>query len=159
MINLGKYMTESTRNKTKRKLINHIKIIQPKFQQAIFFNNFDDGVYFNDIMQRIKKPVSAAFKHIPMIWVLRLKHQFNYGTVGYIQILTTDELDLDKLDKILNKYTYENQVNTKQRPFSFEKYTETLSQQELANLAAYLGSERSPRRYAITNKPKPVKDA
>ncbi|HDY7662442.1 TPA: hypothetical protein RQJ99_004447, partial [Vibrio vulnificus] len=63
-------MTESTRNKTKRKLINHIKIIQPKFQQAIFFNNFDDGVYFNDIMQRIKKPVSAAFKHIPMIWVL-----------------------------------------------------------------------------------------
>ncbi|HDY7960862.1 TPA: hypothetical protein RQK63_004433 [Vibrio vulnificus] len=152
-------MTESTHDKTKRKLINHIKIIQPKFQLAIFFNNFDDGIYFNNIMQRIKKPVSAAFKHIPMIWVLRLKHQFNYGTVGYIQILTTDELDLDILDNILSKYTYENQVNTKQRPFDFEQYTETVSKQKLANLAAYLGSERSPRRYAITNKPKPVKDA
>ena len=152
-------MTESTHNRTKRKQINHIKSIQPKYQVAIFFNDFDDGVYFNDIMQQIKKPVSAAFKHIPMIWVLRLKKRFNYGTVGYIQILTTDELDLDKLDNILNKYTYENQVNTKQRPFSYEKYTDTVAEQKLANLAAYLGSERSPRRYAITNKPKPVKDA
>ncbi|HAS8250615.1 TPA: hypothetical protein I7673_22365 [Vibrio vulnificus] len=159
MINLGKYMTESTHNKTKRKLINHIKSIQPKYQVAIFFNDFDDGLYFNDIMQKVKKPVSASFKHIPMIWVLRLKHQFNYGTVGYIQILTTDELDLDKLDNILNKYTYENQVNTKQRPFSYEQYTDTVAKQKLANLAAYLGSETSPRRYAITNKPKPVKDA
>ncbi|MBF4366361.1 hypothetical protein EAY40_29840, partial [Vibrio anguillarum] len=99
-----------------------------------------------NIMQQIKKPVSASFKHIPMIWVLRLKHQFNYGTVGYIQILTTDELDLDKLDNILNKYTYENQINTKQRPFNYEQYTDTVAKQKLANLAAYLGSETSPRR-------------
>ncbi|TKF77161.1 hypothetical protein FCV65_24555 [Vibrio sp. F13] len=159
MINLGKYMTESTRNKTKRKLINHIKSIQPKYQVAIFFNDFDEGLHFNDIMQKIKKPVSAAFNHTTMIWVLRLKYQPNYGAVGYIQILTTSKLDLDKLDNILNKYTYENQVNTKQRPFSYEEYTDTVAKQKLANLTAYLGSETSPRRYAITNKPKPIKDA
>ncbi|MBF4344512.1 hypothetical protein EAY39_27935, partial [Vibrio anguillarum] len=114
---------------------NHIKSIQPKYQVAIFFNDFDEGLYFSNIMQQIKKPVSASFKHIPMIWVLRLKHQFNYGTVGYIQILTTDELDLDKLDNILNKYTYENQINTKQRPFNYEQYTDTVAKQKLANLA------------------------
>ncbi|MFB1095393.1 hypothetical protein ACEWH9_14650 [Vibrio diabolicus] len=152
-------MTESTSNKTKRKLINHIKSIQPKYQVAIFFNDFDEALYFNDIMQQIKKPVSAAFKHIPMIWVLRTKFQYNYGTVGYIQILTTDKLDLDILDNILSKYTYDNQVNTKQRPFDYEKYTDTVAKQKLANLAAYLNSERSPRRYAITNKPKLNKDA
>ncbi|HBN6868303.1 TPA: hypothetical protein L3301_003452, partial [Vibrio cholerae] len=108
---------------------------------------------------KIKKPVSAAFKSITMIWVLRLKHQFNYGVVGYIQILTTAELDLKLLNKVLAKYTCENQVRTVQRPFDREKYTDTVSKQRLANLAAYLGSKTSPRRYAITNKPQINKNA
>ncbi|TQQ47423.1 hypothetical protein, partial [Vibrio cholerae] len=109
------------------------------------------------LMQKIKKPVSAAFKSITMIWVLRLKNQFNYGVVGYIQILTTAELDLKLLNKVLAKYTCENQVRTVQRPFDREKYTDTVSKQKLANLAAYLSSETSPRRYAITNKPHKIK--
>ncbi|HGF7203388.1 TPA: hypothetical protein AB5D93_003381 [Vibrio cholerae] len=122
-------------------------------------NNFDEAFEFNDLMQKIKKPVSAAFKSITMIWVLRLKNQFNYGVVGYIQILTTAELDLKLLNKVLAKYTCENQVRTVQRPFDREKYTDTVSKQKLANLAAYLGSETSPRRYAITNKPQINKNA
>nr|MBF4349180.1 hypothetical protein [Vibrio anguillarum] len=72
-------------------------------------NNFDEAFEFNDLMQKIKKPVSAAFKSITMIWVLRLKHQPNYGVVGYIQILTSAELDLKLLNKVLAKYTCENQ--------------------------------------------------
>ncbi|EHH1182843.1 hypothetical protein WB894_004260 [Vibrio vulnificus] len=152
-------MTESTLDKTKRKLINHIKNIQPTHQTAIFFNNFDDAIEFNNLVQIIKKPVSAAFKHITMIWVLRLKYQFNYGTVGYIQILTNAELDLKLLNKVLAKYTYDNQINTKQRPFSYEKYTDTVAKQKLTNLTAYLGSQTSPRRYAITNKPRMNKNA
>ncbi|MGL1053718.1 hypothetical protein ACSTD8_21475 [Vibrio vulnificus] len=144
-------MTESARNKTKRKLINNIKDIKPTHQTAIFYNNFDEAIEFNDLMQKIKKPVSAAFKSITMIWVLRLKNQFRYGTVGYIQILTSAELDLKLLNKVLAKYTCENQIRTKQRPFSYEKYTDTVAKQKLANLTAYLGSETSPRRYAITN--------
>ncbi|MBE4594585.1 hypothetical protein BOO24_19830 [Vibrio navarrensis] len=152
-------MTESSQDKTKRKLINHIKTIKPTHQTAIFFNDFDDAFQFNNLMQEIKKPVSAAFKSITMIWVLRLKNQFRYGTVGYIQILTSAELDLKLLNKVLAKYTCENQIRTKQRPFDREKYTDTVSEQRLANLAAYLGSETSPRRYAITNKPKINKTA
>lgn len=66
-------MTESSQDKTKRKLINHIKTIKPTHQTAIFFNDFDDAFQFNNLMQEIKKPVSAAFKSITMIWVLRLK--------------------------------------------------------------------------------------
>ncbi|MGL0931650.1 hypothetical protein ACSTDZ_21855 [Vibrio vulnificus] len=152
-------MTESARNKTKRKLINNIKDIKPTHQTAIFFNDFDDAFQFNNLMQEIKKPVSAAFKSITMIWVLRLKNQFRYGTVGYIQILTSAELDLKLLNKVLAKYTCENQIRTKQRPFSYEKYTDTVAKQKLANLTAYLGSETSPRRYAITNKPQINKTA
>ncbi|RZQ94970.1 hypothetical protein [Vibrio vulnificus] len=147
-------MTESSQDKTKRKLINHIKIIKPTHQTAIFFNNFDNAIEFNNLMQEIKKPVSAAFKSITMIWVLRLKNQFRYGTVGYIQILTSAELDLNLLSKVLSRYTYDSQVRVAQRPFDREKYTDTVSKQRLANLAAYLGSETSPRRYAITNKPR-----
>ncbi|EGR1126232.1 hypothetical protein EFU41_18215 [Vibrio cholerae] len=152
-------MTESAHNKTKRKLINNIKDIKPTHQTAIFYNNFDEAIEFNDLMQKIKKPVSAAFKSITMIWVLRLKHQFKYGVVGYIQILTSAELDLKLLNKVLAKYTRENQVRTVQRPFDREKYTDTVSKQKLANLAAYLSSETSPRRYAITNKPQINKNA
>ncbi|HGE6097210.1 TPA: hypothetical protein ACGG75_003598 [Vibrio cholerae] len=152
-------MTESSQDKTKRKLINHIKTIKPTHQTAIFYNNFDEAIEFNDLMQKIKKPVSAAFKSITMIWVLRTKLQYNYGAVGYIQILTSAELDLKLLNKVLAKYTYENQIKIKQRPFDREKYTDTVSRQKLANLAAYLGSETSPRRYAITNKPKINKTA
>ncbi|MEA5245058.1 hypothetical protein [Vibrio parahaemolyticus] len=152
-------MTESAHNKTKRKLINNIKDIKPTHQIAIFYNNFDEAIEFNDLMQKIKKPVSAAFKSITMIWVLRLKHQFKYGVVGYIQILTSAELDLKLLNKVLAKYTCENQITTKQRPFDREKYTDTVSKQKLANLAAYLSSETSPRRYAITNKPQINKTA
>ncbi|NOE61258.1 hypothetical protein GU261_14145, partial [Vibrio cholerae] len=55
--------------------------------------------------------------------------------------------------------TCENQITTKQRPFDREKYTDTVSKQRLANLAAYLGSKTSPRRYAITNKPQINKNA
>ncbi len=65
-------MTESAHNKTKRKLINNIKDIKPTHQTAIFYNNFDEAIEFNDLMQKIKKPVSAAFKSINMIWMLRL---------------------------------------------------------------------------------------
>ncbi|HGS4803280.1 TPA: hypothetical protein ACMDSD_003641, partial [Vibrio cholerae] len=39
-------MTESSQDKTKRKLINHIKTIKPTHQTAIFFNNFDDAFLF-----------------------------------------------------------------------------------------------------------------
>ncbi|EHK9068880.1 hypothetical protein ACVOUJ_004190 [Vibrio vulnificus] len=147
-------MTESSQDKTKRKLINHIKTIKPTHQTAIFFNDFDDAFQFNNLMQEIKKPVSAAFKSITMIWVLRTKLQYNYGAVGYIQILTSAELDLNLLSKVLSRYTYDSQVRVVQRPFDREKYTDTVSKQRLANLAAYLGSETSPRRYAITNKPR-----
>ncbi|ENM3782600.1 hypothetical protein QMW93_003671, partial [Vibrio cholerae] len=115
----------------------------------------DEAFEFNDLMKKIKKPVSAAFKSITMIWMLRLKHQPNYGVVGYIQILTTAELDLKLLNKVLAKYTCENQIRTKQRPFDREKYTDTVSKQRLA----YLGSKTSPRRYAITNKPQINKNA
>ncbi|PAR29108.1 hypothetical protein [Vibrio metoecus] len=147
-------MTESSQDKTKRKLINHIKTIKPTHQTAIFFNDFDNAIEFNNLMQEIKKPVSAAFKSITMIWVLRLKNQFRYGTVGYIQILTSAELDLNLLSKVLSRYTYDSQVRVAQRPFDREKYADTVSKQRLANLAAYLGSKTSPRRYAITNKPR-----
>ncbi|MVB48504.1 hypothetical protein D6V32_19100, partial [Vibrio cholerae] len=50
-------------------------------------------------------------------------------------------------------------LRTVQRPFDREKYTDTVSKQRLANLAAYLGSKTSPRRYAITNKPQINKNA
>ncbi|WP_407332919.1 hypothetical protein [Enterovibrio sp. 27052020O] len=152
-------MTESTNNKTKRKLINHIKTIQPTHQVAIFFNNFDEAIEFNVLMQKIKKPVSAAFEQITMIWVLRLKFQRRYGTVGYIQILTNAELDLKLLNKVLDRYTVEKQVRTVQREFDYNKYIDTVNKQKLTNLSNYLGSQRSPRRFAITNKPKSNKDA
>ncbi|EOW9107398.1 hypothetical protein ACN1S5_003499 [Vibrio cholerae] len=147
-------MTESSQNKTRRKLVNHIKTIKPTYQTAIFFNDFDNAIEFNNLMQEIKKPVSATFKSITMIWVLRTKFQYNYGAVGYIQILTSAELDLELLNKVLSRYTYNNQIRVAQRPFDREKYADTVSKQRLANLAAYLGSETSPRRYAITNKPR-----
>lgn len=43
-------MTESAHNKTKRKLINNIKDIKPTHQTAIFYNNFDEAIEFNDLM-------------------------------------------------------------------------------------------------------------
>lgn len=98
---------------------------------------------------KLKKPVSAAFKNITMIWILRTK----YGRVGFIQILATDEIDLDKLRSVLTRYTHENQLTVKQRPFDRETWVNTLSRQKLANLASYIGSETNPRRYAVTNKP------
>ncbi|MDD1796415.1 hypothetical protein LRP50_25190, partial [Enterovibrio sp. ZSDZ42] len=126
---------------------------------AIFFNNFDEAIEFNVLMQKIKKPVSAAYEQITMIWVLRLKFQRRYGTVGYIQILTNAELDLKLLNKVLDRYTVEKQVRTVQREFDYNKYIDTVNKQKLTNLSNYLGSQRSPRRFAITNKPKSSKDA
>lgn len=152
-------MTESSQDKTKRKLLTHIRTLRPTHQVAIFYNDFDDAIEFNDLMQKIKKPVSAAFEQITMIWVLRLKYQQRYGTVGYIQILTTAELDLKLLNKVLARYTFEDQIRTVQREFDYNKYVDTLNKQKLTNLSHYLGSQRSPRRFAITNRPKPNKGA
>lgn len=152
-------MTESSQDKTKRKLINHIKTLKPTHQTAIFFNNFDEAIEFNDLMQKIKKPVSAAFEQITMIWILRLKYQQRYGTVGYIQILTNAELDLELLNNVLDRYTVEKQIRTVQREFDYNNYIDTVNKQKLTNLSNYLGSQRSPRRFAITNRPKPNKGA
>ncbi|HAS6948123.1 hypothetical protein ND925_17835 [Vibrio diabolicus] len=148
-------MTESAHDKTKRKLINHINLYKPNFQVGLFYNDYDEAIYFNDTLQQIKKPVSAAFKNITMIWILRTKYLTKYGRVGFIQILATDEIDLDKLRSVLTRYTHENQLTVKQRPFDRETWVNTLSRQKLANLASYIGSETNPRRYAVTNKPKP----
>lgn len=77
-------MIELVYNKIKCKFINNIKDIKLIYQIVIFYNNFDEVIEFNDLMQKIKKFVSVVFKSINMIWMLRLKYQFNYGVVGYI---------------------------------------------------------------------------
>lgn len=147
-------MSESSIDRTKRKIIQAMEVYQPTYQTTFVFSGDIEPEYALEAFQIIRKKVSAQFPHITLIWWLRVK-LLDGCVVPMFQLFATDKLDKVKLNKAIDKTKIKVELSFRQRSWSEGlrvRWCSAIKNQKLHNLPSVYGKEKI-RRFAITNKP------
>jgi len=162
-------MTESSKDKTKRKLIKAMEQYSPTYYTSLFFNDYSERNEALSVYPKIRTPLSRIYPDITFIFYLRTcggrtnkihnvpKNKLNTAKIWIpqIQVFTTDKIDEESVEYVLNRIKYEHlNINVSQQKTKLlnKSWIDTVKKQEPQNLQDYFSLPRSPRRFNITNK-------
>lgn len=150
-------MSETTQDKTKRKLLHALHTYPWSYQYSIFFDESEDSIYLLDELPIFKKALRRVFPAEAMLLHVRLlkasNHPIPRKTQAYVSIFTLNKLDATRLNSIMEK-CISDQTRLLCRKISPSKLNRTINsiqKQSLHNLVKFFG-EKKVNRYALLNK-------
>lgn len=146
-------MSESSTDKTKRKVIAAMETYQPAYQTTFVFDEDMEPEYTLEAFTKIRKKVLGQFPQITLIWWIRV-YRFNGQTVPMFQLFSTDKLDKVKLNNAIERTKIKIELHYNQRSWTEDnrvRWCSTIRKHKLHNLPAVYGKEKI-RRFAINNK-------
>ncbi|MFM2476410.1 hypothetical protein [Celerinatantimonas sp. MCCC 1A17872] len=145
-------MSESSVDKTKRKIIDVMHKYQPSYQTSFFFDH-DDALLVPKAFSSIRTPLSEKFSNAVCIWWLRSIKRF--GPVQpMFQIFSTAKLDKQVIQIITNRLDGFPEYVLRQRaitPEKLESWTEKVKKQKLHDIEKLFGKSKI-KRWSVTNK-------
>jgi hypothetical protein len=146
-------VSESSTDKTKRKVIAAMETYQPAYQTTFVFDEDMEPEYTLEAFTKIRKKVLGQFPQITLIWWIRV-YRYNGQTVPMFQLFSTDKLDKVKLNNAIERTKIKIELHYNQRSWTEEnrvRWCSTIRKHKLHNLPAVYGKEKI-RRFAINNK-------
>ncbi|PKH31496.1 hypothetical protein [Shewanella sp. ALD9] len=146
-------MSESSTDKTKRKVIAAMETYQPAYQTTFVFDEDMEPEYTLEAFTKIRKKVLGQFPQITLIWWIRV-YRYNGQMVPMFQLFSTDKLDKVKLNNAIERTKIKIELHYNQRSWTEEnrvRWCSTIRKHKLHNLPAVYGKEKI-RRFAINNK-------
>jgi len=146
-------VSESSTDKTKRKVIAAMETYQPAYQTTFVFDEDMEPEYTLEAFTKIRKKVLGQFPQITLIWWIRV-YRFNGQTVPMFQLFSTDKLDKVKLNNAIERTKIKIELHYNQRSWTEDnrvRWCSTIRKHKLHNLPAVYGKEKI-RRFAINNK-------
>lgn len=162
-------MTESSKDKTKRKLIEVMKEYKPTYYTSLFFNDYSERMEALPVLSKVRTPLSRAYQDTTFIFYLRTcgaktrmtenvpKDKLNVPKIWIpqIQIFTTSKIDEDIVEEVISRINYDHlNINVSQRKIKTlnNSWIDTVNKQGPHKLQEYFNQPRSPRRFNVTNK-------
>jgi hypothetical protein len=161
-------MTESSKDRTKRKLTKAMKDYNPTYSTSLFFNDYSERIEALSVFKEIRKPLSRKEQGTTFIFYLRTcgaitnktrnipdKYSYPKIRVPQIQIFTTSRIDKELVEEVIESIGYGHlEINVSQRTADMINSTwiDKVKRQEPQGLREYFNLEKPLRRFNITNK-------
>lgn len=161
-------MTESSKDRTKRKLTNAMRDYNPTYSTSLFFNDYSERMEALSVFKEIRKPLSRKEPETTFIFYLRTcgakssltrnipnKYKAPRIWVPQIQIFTTYLIDKEQVEKIIESIGYGHlEINVSQQTADMINGTwiAKVKRQEPQALRDYFNLDKPLRRFNITNK-------
>ena len=162
-------MTESSKDKTKRKLIKAMREYKPTYYTSLFFNDYSERMEALPVLSKVRTPLSRLYPDTTFIFYLRTCGALTRKTINVpenklkgfkiwvhqIQIFTTCKIDEEVVEEVISHINYKHlNINVSQRKIQTlnNSWIDTVSKQGPHRLQDYFNLPRSPRRFNITNK-------
>lgn len=157
-------MSESSKDKTRRKLIKVISELNPVYATSLFLTDYLDKGRILDLYSKIRTPIARSHKDTTIIFYLRTcqaRKSYIYNTPRFstsgglvrmpmIQLFSRNVLDNTWIEECISK-KLDIAVNVRTKPFNIDSWTKSVKAQAPLNLAKVIGTNKF-RRYNVVNK-------
>lgn len=145
-------MSESSEDKTRRKILKLLTDHPWSRQYSIFYKNREDSENLIRDLPRFKKELRRKFATIPFLLQTRLyKPKGSVKPFAYVTIFTIDTIHFSKFEEIADS-VFDHPVRAVTRYFREEKKISTLNKiktQKLHNLSGFFNTKKINRIHLL----------